>query len=237
MFTRQITFYTVLILLVTSLAFSLSENDLVKYYNSIPDKYFYNNLFRYKIVYDNSKYYCLSIDQKTKFMPLIDVKNGYILIDDKSPEAGCATDCYMKHELAIFTSKSNRLYIAFNAINVGEGDTSVLNFFLLNENNYIECNDKVLPKISYSLFVRNNPKDIKNANEFEKLYKYIPISFTLPRFGVSITVKLNTDFLDSTPAIDEDETIKTLYTKLKRSIRTTIIHLVWDEKLEKFTIQ
>jgi hypothetical protein len=120
----------VVLILASVPVFAFSDDDLISYYNLIARERTVSNStsgHEYVIFKESGKYFVKSTDSRVGDIEIIvDSKNGYFCIWDTHQSA---SEWGYKIEMAIFTSKSKNIYIAYNCTDYEYVFISTLVFF------------------------------------------------------------------------------------------------------------
>jgi len=215
----------------------------------------------YKILYKNNKWH---IERTEHLMGtiskyLVDLKNGYISL---TTPGGDGT---YNIEFVLFRVNEHLVYIGDNSV-VRPPEYGGIRFYRVYKKNWSEVTKKILPKLEPKMFIQVNqqkeklnrilntmidickknpthimqkPRNCKLNIDFDIYGLFFP-TYTLPRYGTEVKVKLRMSYLildDAYFNIDLKENQK-LLKKLESIIdESKTIILRWDKIKEKFIVK
>lgn len=195
---------------------------VVDYYKILPDSLRKG----YQLFFKNNKWITYS-SEGYEIMPVVDIKNGYINIDDPGTGGGEST-----LTVALFRKNDGSALIGVSYYtNDGIYANSWVYFLEYNNNKWEIVNQKVLPSITYKNFMSENyiiPK-----------FPYPPyvIHYSLPQFGTTIELLFKCDYvvnLCSGIISTEDKKLIQNACNFVDNIKHHILHLAWDKLNNKF---
>lgn len=209
--------------------YSQTKKSILEYYNSIPLNWLNNH--RYTFKNKNNKWIARS-NAGYDFEVTVDIKNGYLNITDSG--TGGSTRI---HEAALYRTSTGDDIIGINLIEFdGIGSTCTFKFYKPNDK-WKDVTEYLLPKIDLLLFMDGT----YNINHQEKLHRFkeftkgITLLYQLPRFGTTMTVKIDLDrFIMENKQDGYGNNLKSAAYEILKSIKYREIKLVWDKKNDKF---
>jgi len=205
-------FLIILFLLFTGNIFA--QRNVLDYYRLLPDSLTEG----YKLTYENGQWTSYS-DADYDLYPVVDIKHGYIEIDDEGTGGG-----ELIIQVALYRKKDGKSLIAVSKkIFDGVSQKGKIYFLELYSNKWVIVNDKVLPHISVEKFFNNEysiPPSYKQKTS---------IVYDLPRYGTTITLNLNVEAVLSDCDDNDQQCIE-----FEENISTYCLKLYWDKDSGKF---
>lgn len=195
------------------------------------------NSHRYTI-YKTNKGWSTKEDLNEKEYLTVDLKNGYLSINDEGTGGG-----FIQQECALFKNTISNHYIVFaQTLCDGISMKEVIVIFLY-KNSLLEdiTNSRIIPSINYKHFCNTIP-DSKALTQLFSKSKYSMIRYSLPRYGTTIiatidynNIESNIDYLNEKKRFSDVNHLK-LFTRCAKSYKKNI-SIVWDKENSIFSIK
>ena len=213
-----------------SMAYSNLRYNVVNYYRSMPAELLENR--KYDIEKDKSYTVTVS-DGRHSVETVVDISNGYLKITDEDNKGEKTVQ-----EIVLFITAEKQTVIGVK-LEKSEGDSrkASLNFYSVRQNEWVNITENVLPRIDAGMFCDSRP-DGDDLAVLEELAGSLDIIYSLPQYGTTASVALNTLRLGSGLLNDEGKavSVKKAGRRLLDRITFRKIELEWSVKEGKFFI-
>ncbi len=205
--------------------FSFSQNlSIIDYYRLLPDSL----IHYYEIFYKDNKWYTNSCAEY-EIEILVDIKNGYIEINDEGTGGGRTT---VKTVLFRKTDGSGLIGISYHFYD-GFADSDI-KFLEYKNNEWVFVTNEVLPEITYRNFM---------SDDYELPYFEFPpfsIYYDLPQFGSSIKLTIFYDILKMQcdgEFMEVSKEEKEIACNFVKNIKNENLTLIWDKQNTRFLLK